>query len=244
MAEGAEPTPFLSVVVPAYNEAPRIGDTLNQVLGYLREQTYRWEVVVADDGSTDVTGDLVRQVVAQEGGTGALKLLTLPHGGKGWAVKNGMLHATGEYRFMCDADLSMPFQQVGRFLPPQMSGYDVAVGSREAPGARRIGEPPHRKLMANGFGLLVRGMAGLRLTDTQCGFKCFRSEAANYLFRRQYLHGFAFDVELLYLARRKGMAVVEVPIDWYYRTQSKVRPVRDSLAMASDILRVRWHHRK
>ena len=233
--------PFLSVVIPAFNEESRIVDTLEQVLEYLRPQTYGWEVLVVDDGSTDATATLVQRLVESQPG-GALRLLSLAHGGKGWAVKRGMLEASGQYRFMCDADLSMPIEQVARFLPPQLQEYDVAIGSREVPGARKIGEPRRRTLMGRGFSLLVRALALPGLVDTQCGFKCFRAEAAARLFGQQRLHGFAFDVEVLFLARKQGLRMIEVPIDWYYRTQSKVRPVRDSASMIRDILHIRWNY--
>ncbi len=125
--------PFLSVVIPAYNEEARIGQTLRQVADYLSQQPYAWEEVVADDGSTDQTAAIVEQFQREIGG---IALRRLPHGGKGWAVKHGMLNATGQYRFLCDADLSMPIEQVARFLPPALKGADIAIGSREAPGAR------------------------------------------------------------------------------------------------------------
>ena len=233
-------TPFLSIVIPAFNEDPRIRGTLETVIGYLGIQRYSWEVLVADDGSTDATA-LEVQRFASEGATkGPVKLLALPHGGKGWAVRQGMLQAEGEYRFMCDADLSMPIEQVAHFLPPERGGYDLAIGSREVAGARRIGEPRRRRLMARCFSLLVQGLALPGLADTQCGFKCFRAGAAANLFARQQLCGFAFDVELLFLARKQGMHIVEVPIDWHYRTHSKVRPLQDSAAMTRDLIGIRW----
>ena len=235
-------SPLISVVIPAFNEESRIVGTLEQVLEYLSSQEYAWEIVVADDGSTDGTATQVQSVMETHPEARGLRLLSLPHGGKGWAVKQGMLQAVGEYRFMCDADLSMPIAQLARFLPPERGDYDVAIASREVAGARRIGEPEGRKLMGRVFRLMVRLLAAPGLADTQCGFKCFRAEAAIELLGRQRLQGFAFDVELLFLARKLGLRVIEVPIDWYYRPQSKVRPVRDSLAMVRDILRVRWHY--
>ena len=237
-------SPYLSIVIPAYNEEPRIRGSLEQVLDYLRSQTYSWEVVVADDGSTDATASEVERLGTAPEAGGSVKLLRLAHGGKGWAVRHGMLEAQGEYRFMCDADLSMPIEQVSRFLPPQSGDYDIAIGSREIPGSRRIGEPRRRKLMAWGFSSLVRTFAVPGISDTQCGFKCFRAEAADRLFSQQRMPGFAFDVEVLFLARKQGQHMVEVPIDWYYRAESKVQPLRDSAAMARDVVRIRWHYLK
>ncbi|PKB71897.1 MAG: hypothetical protein BZY87_03420 [SAR202 cluster bacterium Io17-Chloro-G6] len=234
------PQPFLSVVIPAFNEEPRISDTLSQVVEYLTAQDYRWEVVVADDGSQDQTAQLVDQVTMDYPNVRALRL---PHRGKGWAVKKGMLAAQGEYRLLCDADLSVPIGQVERLLPPLGPGSDIVLGSREAPGAARFGEPARRHLMGRVFNLLVSGLAVAGLDDTQCGFKCFRGEAAQDLFQRQTMDGFAFDVELLYLARKLGLSFAEVGVDWYYRSQSKVRPVQDSFSMTLDLFKIRWRHR-
>ena len=233
--------PFLSVVIPVFNEQSRIVETLDQVLEYLGSQHYSWEVVVVDDGSTDRTSSLVQHLIENRPNT-HLRHLRLCHKGKGWAVKQGMLHALGEYRFMCDADLSMTIEQITRFLPPQANNYDVAVGSREVLGARKIGEPRMRKMMGRVFSQMVRALALPGMVDTQCGFKCFHATAAETLFGEQLLHGFAFDVEILFLARKRGLRVIEVPIDWYYSAQSKVRPVRDAVSMLKDTLRIRWHY--
>lgn len=234
------PQPFLSVVIPAFNEEPRISGTLSQVVDYLAGQDYGWEVVVADDGSTDQTAELVGQVIVAHPN---VRILRLPHRGKGWAVKHGMLAADGRYRLICDADLSVPIQQVERLLPPLQSGFDIVLGSREASGAVRIGEPVRRHLMGRAFNQLVSRLAVPGLADTQCGFKCFTGETAQDLFRLLTIDGFAFDVELLYLARKRRLRFSEVGVDWYYRPQSKVRPIRDSLAMTLDLLKIRWRHR-
>ena len=234
------PQPFLSVVIPAFNEEQRISDTLSQVVEYLMARDYAWEIVVADDGSHDHTGQLVDRVISEHPN---VRVLRLPHRGKGWAVKNGMLAAQGEYRLLCDADLSVPIAQVERLLPPLGPGSDIVLGSREAPGAARIGEPARRHVMGRVFNLLLSRLVEPGLADTQCGFKCFRGEAAQDLFQRQTMDGFAFDVELLYLSRKRGLTSAEVGVDWYYRSESKVRPVRDSLAMTLDLLKIRWRHR-
>ena len=232
-------SPFLSAIVPAYNEQPRIGDTLSQMVAYLGSQAYTWELVVVDDGSTDATASLVKAFGEKYPN---VHLISVPHGGKGWAVNHGMLWSTGEYRFLSDADLSMPVEQVSRFLPPEASQFDIAIGSRELSGSRRIGEPYGRHLMGRAYNLLVRMLAVPGLSDTQCGFKCFRGPVAQVLFPLQRLYGFAFDVEILYLARKRGLRIEEVPIDWYYRAQSKVKPLMDSPAMVKDILKIRWYY--
>ena len=232
--------PFLSVIIPAFNEEARIGPVLGRVLEYLESQDYSWEVVVADDGSVDGTARLAEQAGA---GRPNLRVLSLPHRGKGWAVKNGMLAARGKHRLLCDADLPVPVEQMERLLPPASGDVDVAVGSRAAAGATRLGEPLFRRLMGRVYNVLVRLLALPGLGDTQCGFKRFRGEAAAVLFQRQTLDGFAFDVEVLYLARRLGLTVREIPVDWRYGERSKVRALTDPLRMAWDLLRVRHRHR-
>lgn len=231
--------PFLSIVIPAYNEEKRIVPTLGKLLAYLRGRDFPAEVVVVDDGSSDATAALVRRHV---GGEPPIHLISAPHRGKGHAVKTGMLAARGSYRFLCDADLAMPIEEIQRFLPPTLEGVHVAVGSREAPGARRYGEPRARHLMGRGFNLIARLLAVRSISDTQCGFKCFTAHAAEHLFTQQRLDGFGFDVEVLFIAQRSGLRVVEVPIDWYHQRESKVRPLRDTWAMLRDILVVRWNH--
>ena len=233
------PPVFLSIVIPTYNEEALISGTLAQVVEFLRTRGYTWEVVVADDGSTDATSRLVENFAK---GNPQVRLLSLSHHGKGWAVRGGMLEAQGQYRFLCDADLSMPFEQVERFLPPRAQGLDLAISSREASGARRIGEPAHRHIMGRFYNALVRILAVPGLRDTQCGFKCFRGEIVPLLFRRQTMEGFAFDVEVLFLARKEELNVGEIAIDWHFRQGSKVRPLRDAFAMTRDLLKIRWRN--
>ncbi len=230
---------FLSVVIPAYNEAARISATLERVISYLEGQSYSWEVLVADDGSSDGTAGLVSEIAATHPN---LRLMSLSHRGKGWAVKNAMLAAQGEFRLLCDADLSVPIEQVERLLPPESQGVDIAVGSREAKGAQRIGEPPRRHFMGRIYNALVRTIAVAGLQDTQCGFKCYRGAVVPSLFQRLTMDGFAFDVEVLFLAEKEGMKLKEIPVDWYYRENSKVRAFRDSIAMTLDLLKIRWRH--
>ena len=230
--------PFLSIIIPAFNEETRIAQTLDTVVSYVRSQGYTWEVVVADDGSQDRTAALV-EVAARE--HPEILLVRLDHRGKGWAVKGGMMEAKGQYRFLADADLSMPIEHLERFLPPHLADFDVAIGSREAPGARRFHEPVSRHLMGRAFNGIVQLLAVRGFTDTQCGFKCFDAQAAETLFPLQRAQGFGFDVEVLFLAQRLGLRIKEVPIDWYYHEGSKVKPLRDSFLMLNDLLSVRWN---
>ena len=234
-------TPYLSVVIPAFNEDARISRTIREVVAYLVGRDYQWEIVVADDGSVDNTASLVAEAAA---GDPRVRVLSLEHRGKGWAVRNGMLAASGEFRLLCDADLSVPIEQVERLLTRRAQPVDVAVGSREAPGAARYGEPGRRHLMGRLFNAVVRRLAAPGMGDTQCGFKCFGAAAADRLFSLATLDGFSFDVEVLFLARRCGMTIAEIGVDWHYREHSKVRPLRDALSMSLDLLRIRWRHRR
>ena len=228
---------YLSVVIPAYNEERRLPETLETVCAYLATKAYPWEIVVADDGSDDATPAVVAWAAQHDQ---RVKLLSLPHRGKGWAVKNGMLAAGGELRFLCDADLSMPIEFLDRLLPVGDPPLDIVIGSREAPGARRIGEPRRRWIMGRAFNAMTRLLAAPGIDDTQCGFKVFRAAAAETLFALQTLDGFAFDAEILFLARRRGFSVAEVGIDWHYRSESKVRPIRDGWRTLRDLLVIRY----
>ncbi len=233
--------PFLSVVIPAYNEERRLPATLERVVGFLETRDYSWEVVVADDGSGDATGRIVTELAA---GRPEIRLLSLPHRGKGGAVKAGMLAALGEYRFLCDADLSMPIEQVERFLPPRLEGVEVGIGSRQAAGSRRIDEPLGRYFTSRVYNRMIRLLLLPGIQDTQCGFKGFRGEAAEELFGRLEAEDYAFDVEVLYTARQLGMGMREVAIDWRYGKGSRVRPVRDGIGMVRDLLRMRRRLRR
>ena len=229
--------PYLSVVIPAYNEEGRIGTALAKIRAYLATQEYSAEIIVVENGSTDRTASIVVAAAAEPGTP--VRLIQLPRPGKGGAVRAGMLAARGQYRFFADADLSMPIEQLSRFLPPALGDADIAIASREAPGARRIGEPAYRHLMGRVNNLIIRLVAVNGFDDTQCGFKLFRAEAAEWLFRHQRILGWGFDIEILLLAKRRGYRIIEVPIDWYRGDQSKVRPVRDTFAMLSETFRIR-----
>lgn len=227
--------PFLSIVIPAHNEENRLPRTLEQVFAYLSTQDYEAEVVVVENGSSDRTLEAAREFATRHPN---LRVLQNPERGKGGAVRLGMLQATGRYRFICDADLSMPIEEVGKFLPPQLDGFDVAIGSREAPGAVRYNEPGYRHWGGRLINLAIRLLILPGLQDTQCGFKCFTTAAVEKLFTRQTLTGWSFDIELLYLARRAGMTIREIPIHWTFDADSKVSAVRDALRMIGDIFRI------
>jgi dolichyl-phosphate beta-glucosyltransferase len=227
---------FLSIIIPAFNEEKRLPDSLLKIIRFVRQQAYPVEVIVVDDGSSDRTAEVVRDF--QEDAP-FISLLAVEHGGKGHAVKAGMQQAKGDYLFLCDSDLSMPIDEITKFLPPALDGYDVAIASREISGARRYDEPPYRHLMGRVFNLIVRLLAVPGVQDTQAGFKCFRRQAARQLFPLQTIKGWGFDVEVLFIAQKRGLRIVEVPIHWYYMNRSRVRPVQDTYNMLREVLKVR-----
>lgn len=231
----ARTPPRLSIVIPAHNEARRLPRTLDRLHRYLRSQDYTWEIIVVSNASTDGTDEIVRSAAADIPG---LQLISLAGRGKGLAVRAGAIRSWGDYVFLCDADLSMPPESLARFIGA-IENSDVVVGSREAPGARRFGEPFKRHAMGRVFNYLVRGMAVKGVSDTQCGFKMFRRVAANHLFGQQFLTGFGFDVELLFLAQKFGYRLAEIPIDWYFDADSRVRPGADTLNMVTEVFMIR-----
>ncbi len=230
--------PFLSIIIPAYNEEKRILGTLEQVIAFLSQQNYSYEVLVVENGSSDRTLAITQEIGRQYP---FVRALHEDGRGKGLAVRRGMLEARGNYRFICDADLSMPIGEVNRFLPPAMLGVDIAIASREAPGAVRYNEPQYRHLTGRLFNLVVNVLALPGLRDTQCGFKCFRGKVAEEIFPLQTTRGWSFDVEVLFIARQRGYRIVEVPIPWYYSAESKVRIFRDLKQVVSDLLKIRWN---
>jgi glycosyltransferase involved in cell wall biosynthesis len=230
--------PLLSIIIPAYNEASpdRLPKSLEDITRFIATQNYPIEVVIVNNNSTDETLQIAEQAAAQYP---YIRVTTERTQGKGAAVKTGMLLATGEYLFICDADLSMPIEEVVKFIPPQLSAFDVAIGSRELPDSKRIDEPELRHVIGRLFNLVVRVLAIHGLQDTQCGFKCFRREAALALFPRQTINGWAFDVEILFMAQRWGYQIKEVPITWIYKDRSKVRPLHDLSKVMREIYTIR-----
>ena len=227
---------LLSIVMPAYNEEGRLPESLPQVIDFVRRQPFDTEVLVVDDGSVDRTADIVRSFREE---APFLSLIQVEHGGKGHAVKAGMLQAKGDYLFLCDSDLSMPIEEVARFLPPVLEHYDVAIASRESRGARRHGEPAYRHVMGRVFNGIVNVLVVSGIRDTQAGFKCFRRTAAKKIFSLQTIKGWGFDVEVLFIARHHRMRIVEVPINWHYKDRSQVRPIHDTCNMLREVLAVR-----
>ncbi|HYP40583.1 MAG TPA: dolichyl-phosphate beta-glucosyltransferase [Chloroflexia bacterium] len=239
--------PFLSVVIPAYNEATRLPTTLERVMQYLQGRDYTYEVLVVDDGSEDSTADIVEEVAANYPNLGVVRN---PHRGKGYAVRTGMLRARGRFLLYSDADFSAPIEEIEKLLPHLKGRYSIAIGSREGSGAVRYDEPFYRHLMGRVFNTFVRLVALPQFHDTQCGFKAFRREAAYTLFRNLHLYGdnaadvkgamvTGFDVEVLYLGLKWGYKIKEVPVRWYYSKGANVNPLKDSYRMLRDIFKVR-----
>jgi len=227
-------------VIPAHNEQNRLPGSLEQVFHFLEQQSFTSEVIVIENGSTDTTYEIAQQFARQHENLHVLQ----SEKGKGAAVQRGMLAAKGEYRFMCDADLSMPVEEILKFLPPAIQDFDIAIASREAKGAVRYNEPSYRHLGGRGINLLIQTLILPGLNDTQCGFKCFRAEVAQDIFSHQTLPGWSFDIELLYIARRHGYRIVELPIHWYHFSDSKVNAVRDAIRMIQDIFRIHVQARR
>ena len=228
--------PLLSVIIPAYNEGSRLPETLPQVIDFVASQSYEAEIIVVDNNSNDDTYEIAERLGADYP---FVKVLSEKIQGKGAAVRTGMLGANGEYLFMADADLSMPIGEVSKFLPPLLADYDVAIASREVEGAVRYNEPGYRHLMGRVFNSVVKIFAVPGFQDTQAGFKCFRREAALDILSLQTIDGWAFDVELLFIARRRGYRIVEVPINWYYRSNSRINPLGDAIDMFKEVVGIR-----
>ena len=229
--------PALSIVIPAYNEAARLPATLQHALDFLRTWPAGGEVIVVDDGSTDGTASIVED---RKHGVPFARLIQNAHNrGKGYSVRRGVLEARGELILFSDADESTPIVEASRLAAAlQTSAADVAVGSRYTTGAQiECPQPLSRRALGWLFRRVVRLFGVRRVSDTQCGFKMFRREAARKIFALQRIDGFAFDVEVLMLARRLGYRVVEVPIKWRESPGSTVRPIRDGLRMLADLCR-------
>jgi len=232
--------PALSVVVPTLNEEGCIDEFLERVSRFLQSRASSWEIIVVDDGSDDATVARVEQRIAVDP---RVRLVRQQHGGKGAAVRRGMLAAQGAWRLMADADLSVSPDDWSVLLDAaaERSPAAVIAGSREAPGARRIGEPLTRHLIGRVFNSIVQLLVLPGIQDTQCGFKLLSAEAARTLFPHLTIEGFAFDVELLFLARRAGFRIREVGVVWVCRIDSRVRLGRGAVAFA-DVARIRLRH--
>jgi dolichyl-phosphate beta-glucosyltransferase len=235
--------PYLSIIIPAFNEEDRILSTLDRIRPFLNDRDYSSDVIVVDDGSTDRTTDVVE---AHRPFWPALSLVRHARNrGKGSSVRTGFEHAKGEILLFTDADLSTPIEETDKLLDAIKLGADVAIGSRAMKeSAIRVHQPWYRETMGKIFNQIVRLVALPEIGDTQCGFKAFTRKAAEVIIRRQSIEGFAFDVEMLFIAKRLGFGIREVPISWINHPKSHVHVIIDSLRMLRDVIRIPWIHRK
>jgi len=227
----------LSVVVPCFNEDARLPSSLEQAEAYLGLQGPAFELLLVDDGSSDRTPELIREAASKNKHVHAVFLPA--NRGKGRAVAEGVARSRGGLVLISDADFSAPIQEMPKLEAAIAAGADVAIGSRAKRGAREVDQPLHRRLMGKSFNLLVQGLLLPGVWDTQCGFKLFRGDVARDLFGRLRTEGFAYDVEILVLARRSGYKISEVPVRWINSSTSRVQTVRHSRQMLADVLHIR-----
>jgi glycosyltransferase involved in cell wall biosynthesis len=233
--------PLLSIIIPAYNEAERLPPSLKKVQAFINQQPYETEVIVVENGSTDNTYALATAFTQTMPN---LKVIREEKSGKGLAVRSGMLAARGKVRIFCDADFSMPVEEISKFLPPQLNSMEVAIASRELPQSKRVNEPEYRHWIGRIFNTMVRWSILPGLQDTQCGFKAFSAEVAEQVFQLQTLPGWSFDAEVLVIARQLGYQIKEIPITWYYKPGTRLNIIQDSIKMAIDLWRIRLNARR
>jgi dolichyl-phosphate beta-glucosyltransferase len=232
--------PRYSIIIPAYNEGARVGATLEKVLAYVAERGWSAEVIAVNDGSRDNTAEIIRGHAAANP---RLRLLENPgNRGKGYSVRNGMLHAQGQILLFSDADLSSPIEEAEKLLAALNQGADIAIGSRWLRSDLQTQRQPlYRQLFGRVFNLMLRITLGLRFKDTQCGFKAFTRRAATTIFPLQKIERWGFDPELLYLAKEFKFRVVEVPVAWAHREGTRISPLRDGTKMFVEMLKIRWN---
>ncbi len=229
---GKAAAPFVSVVIPAYNEEKRLGPTLARIKEYLAAQDYSSEVLVVDNGSLDRTIEVAREA--------GVEVIEEPRRGKGAAVRTGMLAARGEYILFSDADLSTPIEEVEKLMGELRAGADVAIASRGLPESNLVKRQPwYREMVGRAGNVLVRLVAVRGIADTQCGFKVFPREVARRVFPAQRMTGAAFDVEVLFIVRHAGWKIAEVPVTWIDSPDTRFSRVRDSLDALKDLARIR-----
>lgn len=229
---------FLSIVIPAYNEEERILETLAEVIDYLKTKNYTHEIIVVDDGSNDGTSQLIKKLASQESNLSLLE--NKINEGKGFSVRRGMLAARGDLIIFMDADNATPFDQITLFLEKIKEGYDAVIASRYLKDSKILKKQGlFRRLMSRGGNLLFRIVLGLQLTDTRCGFKLFKKEAAKKIFSLQRLKRWGFDTEILLIAKINNLRVGELPVSWYDKKRGKIKPLRDSINSMIEIFKIK-----
>ena len=233
-------SPTHSFILPAYNESERLSESIPKVLEYVRKRGFAAEIIVVNDGSSDRTADVVRRFAAANP---MIVLLENPSNrGKGYSVRNGMLHARGEVALFTDADLSSPITEADKLFGALSAGADVAIGSRWLQRELQTEpQPLMRQLCGRLFNLGLRAVLGLQYKDTQCGFKAFNRRAIDAVFTRQRIERWGFDPELLFLADKFTLKTLEVAVEWAHDHRSKLHPVRDGLRMGIEMLNIRWN---
>jgi len=228
-----------SIIIPAYNESQRIIASLDKIIAYAAEQDWGAEIIVVNDGSRDNTAELVREYAKKHP---MVKLIENPgNRGKGYTVRNGMMHAHGDILLFTDADLSSPIEESRKLFAAIDKGADVTFGSRWLQAELQTERQPlYRQVFGRIFNLLLRIILGLKYKDTQCGFKAFTRKAAHQIFTRQMIDRWGFDPEILFLAEKYGFKVAEVPVEWAHDNRSKINPVTDGAKMFMEMLKVRW----
>jgi glycosyltransferase involved in cell wall biosynthesis len=232
--------PYYSIVIPAYNEAARVGNALEQVVACVVQRGWNAEIVVVDDGSRDQTAEIVRTFAKTHPD---VRLIQNPgNHGKGYSVRNGILHSFGEVVMFTDADLSAPIEEAAGLFAAIAAGADIAIGSRWLERTRQtIRQPLYRQIFGRCFNGVTRAIMGLPYADTQCGFKAFTRAAAQTVFQLQTIERWGFDPEILFIARKRGYRIDEVPVSWAHDERTRISYLRDGTRMLQDIAIVRWN---
>lgn len=233
----------LSIVIPAYNEEKRISDSLKKVISFFDKNKEDYELLVVNDGSKDKTVEIIKEFSKNNKRVKLIDYKT--NRGKGYAVKTGVLAANGKKILFSDADLSTPIKEYEKLNEWYKKGFDICVGSRRLSGSKiYVKQPLHRRIIGKAFVTLVKMLSSLDLKDTQCGFKLYNAKKAKKIFLKQKIDGFSFDVEVLYLAKKNGYSIKEVPVEWNDSERySKVNPVKESFKMLSDLIKIRKMHK-
>lgn len=244
----SDPTPSVTVVVPVFNEQDRIAESLYRIKDFLSEQSYETNLLVVDDGSCDLSSEIIKfvDIYGQEmkDQSSGMLLENIKNVGKGYSIAKGLLVAQGDYIIFTDADLSTPIESIDAVLQKFDEGFDVVIGSRNLKTSNVSNRPLSRKITSKAFNLITRLLGLTRVKDSQCGFKAYRRDVARVIANQQKTIGFGFDVEHLHIANKLGYRVAEVPVQWCHDNNSTLSLLNDSLSMFFDLLRIRWIHRK